>query len=299
MPPAGPQAESARGQVEKTRFFTEVNSRSGPPGLHATQQMTEASRREPAHRGIDQLERLATSSYGPRGRSKLLTNANGGCITLTSISHRLVTNLRPDDPLAKVLLELLSSRQARGADGGLFTIIFASALLRSAASSRLPPRVVTALLPEVLTECVAHLRSGRCAAAAPFRVSALPCLLALVHAVVSPKQVAIGSALPGELRHVCLLVVHAFVRSIGAGLAQGPAPAEPYTAPLVTAPVATAQRLFPGVRMLPLTGRPLGASELLEVMMICLPLRDTSPHQDSAGTAPSGTPPPAQPSPPP
>jgi len=31
MPPTGPQAESARGRVEKTRFFTEVNSRSGPP----------------------------------------------------------------------------------------------------------------------------------------------------------------------------------------------------------------------------------------------------------------------------
>jgi len=35
------------------------------------------------------------------------------------------------------------------------------------------------------------------------------------------------------------------------------------------------------------------------VMMIYLPPRDTSPHQDSAGTAPSGTPPPAQPPSPP
>jgi len=33
----------------------------------------------------------------------------------------------------------------------------------------------------------------------------------------------------------------------------------------------------------------------LLLMMICLPPRDTSPHQDSAGTAPSGTPPPVQP----
>jgi len=31
----------------------------------------------------------------------------------------------------------------------------------------------------------------------------------------------------------------------------------------------------------------------------CIPPRDTSPHQDSTGTAPSGTPPPAQPPPPP
>jgi len=32
-------------------------------------------------------------------------------------------------------------------------------------------------------------------------------------------------------------------------------------------------------------------------LMICLPPRDTSPHQDSASTAPSGTPQPAQPPP--
>ena len=31
----------------------------------------------------------------------------------------------------------------------------------------------------------------------------------------------------------------------------------------------------------------------------CIPRRDTSPHQDSTGTAPSGTPPPAQPPAPP
>jgi len=36
----------------------------------------------------------------------------------------------------------------------------------------------------------------------------------------------------------------------------------------------------------------------LAMMMISMPPRDTSPHQDSAGAAPSGTPPPAQLSPP-
>ena len=38
---------------------------------------------------------------------------------------------------------------------------------------------------------------------------------------------------------------------------------------------------------------------VLALMMISIPPRDTSPHQDSASTAPSGTPPPAQPPPPP
>ena len=39
---------------------------------------------------------------------------------------------------------------ARGADGGLFTVIFATALLRGSADSGLPPRVLAALLPEAL-----------------------------------------------------------------------------------------------------------------------------------------------------
>jgi hypothetical protein len=73
-----------------------------------------------------------------------------GASTLTSVSHRLVANLRPDEPIAKVLLELLGARQARGADGGLFTVIFATALLRGSADSGLPPRVLAALLPEAL-----------------------------------------------------------------------------------------------------------------------------------------------------
>jgi len=48
-----------------------------------------------------------------------------------------------------------------------------------------------------------------------------------------------------------------------------------------------------------LTGLVTGQPFPIESMMICLPPRDTSPHQDSTGTAPSGTPPPAQPPPPP
>jgi chaperonin GroEL (HSP60 family) len=245
--------------------------------------MAEVRRRlEHAHKGLAQLELLATSSFGPRGRSKVLTNAHGGAITVTSISHRLVANLWPEDPLARVLLELLSTRQARGADGGLFTVIFATALLRGAAESRMPPRIFTALLPEALTSCAIHLRSGRCAAAAPFRVSSLPCLLALVHAVLSPKRVAVGSASPSELRHVCLLLVQAFVQSIGSSTVDGPPACEPEVSPRPSAPVATAQRLFPGVRMLPLPGRPIGACDLLEGVVLDVPLPPPLEAQRSA-----------------
>lgn len=264
------------------RFVPASRPFSRPPREDG-RRMTEVRRRlEHAHKGLEQLQRLATSSFGPRGRSKLLTNAHGGAITVTSISHRLVANLRPEDPLAKVLLELLSTRQARGADGGLFTVIFATALLRGAAESRMPPRVFTALLPEALTACATHLRSGRCAAAAPFRVSALPCLLALVHAVLSPKRVAVGSASPGELRHVCLLLVQAFVQSIGSSAVDGPSPSEPAVSARASAPVTMAQRLFPGVRMLPLPGRQIGDCDLLDGVVLDVPLPPPLEAQRSA-----------------
>lgn len=244
--------------------------------------MAEGWRRglEPALAGLAPLEELAVSSYGPLGRAKLLTNAHGGAATLSSVSHRLVAAAGSRPAAAKVLLELLSTRQARGADCGLFSIIFATALIRATAS--LPPRVITALLPEALAECMVHLRSGRCAAVAPIRVSSLPCLLALVHTVISPKQVAVGSALPGELRHVCLLIVQAFVQSIGAGGPDSAPSARPPASPPTPSPVLMAQRLFPGVRLLPLAGRSLGSSELLEGVVLDVPLPAPLEAQHSA-----------------
>ena len=124
------------------------------------------------------LEDLAGSCYGPCGRAKMVrANEEASALMVTTTSHRLFAALRLPEPIAQVVLELLASRQARGADSGLFTILLATGLVRGAASSGLPAHVLTTLLPEALRCCTRHLR--RSIAVAPLRLSSLQSLIAL------------------------------------------------------------------------------------------------------------------------
>ena len=138
---------------------------------------------------LDTLSHLASTCYGPAGRSKIVrANASGG-LTITSTSHKLFSALALHEPISKVVLELLIARQAKGADGGLFTVLLTTGLLRGAWRSSLPPRVVAALVPEALARCAAYARCG--SLAGQLRISHLPTLLALVRGVLAPKHVAL------------------------------------------------------------------------------------------------------------
>ena len=139
---------------------------------------------------LDTLSHLASTCYGPAGRSKIVrANASGGGLTITSTSHKLFSALALHEPIAKVVLELLIARQAKGADGGLFTVLLTTGLLRGAWRSSLPPRVFAALVPEALARCAAYARCG--SLAGQLRISHLPTLLALVRGVLAPKHVAL------------------------------------------------------------------------------------------------------------
>ena len=139
---------------------------------------------------LDTLSHLASTCYGPAGRSKIVrANASGGGLTVTSTSHKLFSALVLHEPIAKVVLELLVARQAKGADGGLFTVLLTTGLLRGAWRSSLPPRVTAALVPEALARCAVYARCG--SLAGQLRISHLPTLLAVVRGVLAPKHVAL------------------------------------------------------------------------------------------------------------
>ena len=134
------------------------------------------------------MQRLAASSYGPAGCSKIVQAGEaGGALTVTTTSHRLFGALCLDDPVAKVLQQLLTARQERGADGGLLTI-----MLDGEGDD------VPAVLP----------------AAVAIRMSDLPCLLALVRAVLRPKHVAMPDDSDEAAQRLALLLVEAFVTSL-------------------------------------------------------------------------------------
>ena len=92
-----------------------------------------ARTRDSMESAVASIGSLAATSYGPGGRAKVIrANAHGGALTVTSSSHRLFSAVKLEHPVALVLVELLAARQARGADGGLFTMLLATGLLRGA-----------------------------------------------------------------------------------------------------------------------------------------------------------------------
>ena len=134
------------------------------------------------------INRLAATSYGPGGRSKVV-RASGSSegVLVTSISHRLFGVLRLEHPVAKVLLELLNHRQAQGADGGLFTVLLATELLLGVLESGDHGRRLAALLPQAVDRCITYVDHPRSGASVPLRLSDLSALLAIVHGVSVPS----------------------------------------------------------------------------------------------------------------
>ena len=152
---------------------------------------------------------LAATSFGPHGTSKTVRSGAQGTLTITSVSHRLFDAVRLDHPIARAVVQLLQARQAKGADGGLLTVIIASSLVLGASRRRIPVRICTWLLPVVLLNCVQRVVHN---AAVPLSLSDLPSLLALVRTVLAPKHIA----LPGgeDVEHLALLIVTAFVECV-------------------------------------------------------------------------------------
>ena len=213
---------------------------------------------------LDTLSHLASTCYGPAGRSKIVrANASGGGLTVTSTSHKLFSALTLHEPIAKVILELLVARQAKGADGGLFTVLLTTGMLRGVWRSSLPARVAAALMPEALARCAAYARCG--SLAGQLRISHLPTLLALVRGVLAPKHVALPAGDPVALQQLCVLVVSAFVRAVprAAPLPTSSRVAAAEAAEEGLAPAASrAARLLPALRQLLVVGRHVRQSEL-------------------------------------
>jgi len=229
--------------------------------------------RESTRVALEIIRDLAASCYGPSGRPKLIrANESGGAVTVTSTSHRLFGAMRLQHPAARVLLELLSARQAHGADGGHFTLMLSTELVLRMHNSRVPPRLATALLQEALEVCGRFLHEPDCACAPRLRVGSLPSLLGLVRAVVAPKRVALPGVDADGLQRLCVLLVDAFVRSLPddeAGLRADACDADNAD----DGPI----RLLPGIRQLALVGAPCTDSEIVDGVLLDVPLADGAP----------------------
>ena len=236
------------------------------------------------------LRQLAATSIGPLGYSHVIQANASSAVTVTSISHRLFDQLRIEHPAARAVLQLLQLRQAKGADGGLLTVLMATSLVLGVSHRRLPARLVSSLLPSVLHGCLKSVlndaeRAGQGAAAVPLRLSDLPSLLALVRTVLVPKHIALPGGTIKHAEHLALLTVTAFVRSLPESPdASGGDPAEAAEARAAHgASAARAALSMPGVRTLSVVGPHLRQSELLDGVLLDTPFPSCAPLPAEAG----------------
>ena len=242
---------------------------------------------------LSTLRDLSATSFGPGGRSKIIRNTKHSALTVTSISHRLFAAVRLEHPAASALLQLLTDRHAKGADGGMLTVLLASSIALAVGRSRLPPRMCASLLPELVLNCVRLVTSdaagGLGAAAVPFHMSDLHSLLALVRTVLAPKRIALPGSDPADVDRLALLLVRALVQSLpetGAGSAGDAAEAAEARAQEGVA-AARALATLPGVRQLSIIGPRVVASELVDGVLLDTwfpPLAPLPPEQESTGT---------------
>jgi len=229
-----------------------------------------------SHSALQLLRTLSASSYGPAGKSKIIRASSDGALTITSTSHRIFGAIRVEQPLARVLLELTSARQAGGADGGLFTLLLATELLLLAERAPLSSHLVSSLLPEAMELCTSFLLAPECAVVADLKVSDLESLLALMQSVLSPKRVALPSLdglnpAVGEVRQLAFLIVSAFVQSIGSAADYETEMAPSKTNLNPSQPDEQPTNLLPGVRLLAVVGGSQLDSELLVGVVLDTP----------------------------
>lgn len=140
---------------------------------------------------------LATSSYGPRGRVKvLLPNADVGVedAVVTSKAERICDRIGTSDcPVASVYMHILKSRLRNHSDGGLFTMLLSTKLLllvHDGCLGHTPLQIVAQGYRLALEWCVAYLDDAAC----PVRVAVdwgdTVGLYAVVRGILEAKPVA-------------------------------------------------------------------------------------------------------------
>jgi len=163
---------------------------------------------------------LVKGPYGPSGSCAVLrANQRSGASVVSAIGGRFLEGLVEQPIGCLVLTNTASSQHENEGDGSLFaTFVACSLIKRTLERGPLPPaaRAITATtFHRCLEWCVEHLQlpSSHCLAyptvGMPLRVSHLPSMLALLHAILAPKKLAAHDAVSVDA--IAVQVLQAFL----------------------------------------------------------------------------------------
>ena len=90
-------------------------------------------------KGVLCVKQLCLSSYGPRGKSKIVhINPKSYSVKTTSISTRIFSHLNVKDPIVDLLMKLVADVRTSCGDSGLYAMQIAAGLIERGWKSNIP-----------------------------------------------------------------------------------------------------------------------------------------------------------------
>ncbi|XP_051868602.1 McKusick-Kaufman/Bardet-Biedl syndromes putative chaperonin [Pristis pectinata] len=154
---------------------------------------------------------IVESCYGPFGRLKLIHNAVGGNVLITSHSSVLLGNLSVSHPVIKLLIASVLNHISRFTDSGLFTMILCCNLTESAKQLDIPSSHIVNIQKDLLNICMNYLSSEDCSCRIQIDFSNTKMLLSLVRTVINKPTCMLTIK---EADYISSLVLKAFLNII-------------------------------------------------------------------------------------
>lgn len=167
------------------------------------------------------LKDLVYSARGPNGRLKFFQSSSGGHVTVTSTSSKILHSLSGlSHPILRLILAAVQGHLDNYSDGGLQTALLLVSLVQSSLDLPIPRALLTQLYHHSLEILRNHLES--CQWKIKLDIGNMKSMMTLINSIIGTKPACRLSE--SERRHIGVLILQAFVKSIPSGAARQGSP---------------------------------------------------------------------------
>lgn len=167
------------------------------------------------------LKDLVYSARGPNGRLKFFQSSSGGHVTVTSTSSKILHSLSGlSHPILRLTLAAVQGHLDNYSDGGLQTALLLVSLVQSSLDLPIPRALLTQLYHHSMEILKNHLKS--CQWKIKLDIGNMKSMMTLINSIIGTKPACRLSE--SERRHIGVLILQAFVKSIPSGAARQGSP---------------------------------------------------------------------------
>lgn len=161
-------------------------------------------------KGVEVLRMLVQSCYGPNGKLKMLQNACGGHVTITSNSSRLLKTMVIANPINKIITSAARSHLKCHGNDGLYLVLIVMELLKRSQNLEVSKPVLSSVSQNLTQAIITHLQDCSMRITVDFTNITLPMLL--LHSILKSKP---ACGLSEKHRgHLARLLMKGFLDSV-------------------------------------------------------------------------------------